>query len=80
MTEPYVRSGFQRWRMVMRDRFKLIVGYPPQPPFWFSWLLKIPSMRSPLLFNLDTDPGENTNIASDHPEIVKELKAHLFHD
>jgi len=76
----YVRSGFQRWRMVMRDRYKLIVGYLPRAPFWYSWLLKIPSKRSPLLFNLDTDPGENTNIASEHPEIVKELKSHLLHD
>jgi hypothetical protein len=29
------------------------------------------------LYNLETDPGETTNLYSKHPEIVKRLKAQL---
>ena len=29
------------------------------------------------LYNLDTDPGETTNLYFEHPEIVKELKTRL---
>jgi arylsulfatase A len=29
------------------------------------------------LYNLETDPGETTNLYSKHPEIVNELKAKL---
>lgn len=29
------------------------------------------------LYNLETDPGETTNLYFKHPEIVKELKAQL---
>ena len=31
------------------------------------------------LFNLNTDPGETTNLYSKHPEIVERLKAQLDH-
>ncbi|MDP7520378.1 MAG: hypothetical protein QF438_09560, partial [Phycisphaerales bacterium] len=30
-----------------------------------------------LLFNLDTDPGETTNVADDHPDIVARLETLL---
>ena len=29
------------------------------------------------LYNLETDPGETTNLYSQHPEIVKGMKAQL---
>jgi len=29
------------------------------------------------LYNLETDPGETTNLYSSHPEIVKRMKAQL---
>jgi hypothetical protein len=29
------------------------------------------------LYNLETDPGETTNLYSRHPEIVKRMKAQL---
>lgn len=31
----------------------------------------------PILYNLDTDPAETTNVAADHPEVVARLKAEL---
>lgn len=35
-----------------------------------------PDAASPL-YNLETDPGETTNLCFKHPEIVKELKTRL---
>jgi hypothetical protein len=32
---------------------------------------------NPMLFNMETDVEENTNVAKQHPEIVEKLKKHL---
>jgi arylsulfatase A-like enzyme len=80
----YVRSGFQQWRLVMRDRYKLITGYGARKTFWQRVFRKkknkIPTLKPEILFDLDHDPGENSNIAAENPEIVQELRQHLFQD
>ena len=73
----YVRSGYHHWRMVMRDRYKLITGYGIKP-MWHLINNKRPCHTPEILYDLDADPGENENIASKYPEIVQELKQNLF--
>ncbi|MGJ8655203.1 MAG: sulfatase family protein [Akkermansiaceae bacterium] len=37
------------------------------------------TLKSPMLFNLDTDPAEKNNLISQHPEIVTELTKQATH-
>jgi arylsulfatase A len=30
--------------------------------------------KTPLLFNLDMDPGENYNVAKDHPDVIARIE------
>ena len=34
-------------------------------------------IQQPLLFNLDTDPGEKYDLAAKHPDVVRDLLAHV---
>ena len=52
-----VFSALEDWRMVFDGRYKLALGYGPDP----------------LLFDLQNDPGENRNIAVEHPAKLSEL-------
>jgi len=53
----HVFSGLGDWRVVFDGRYKLIRGFP----------------TSPLLFDLDANPLENSNIAGQAPNIVARL-------
>jgi arylsulfatase A-like enzyme len=58
-----VRSG--QWKLVLpREK-------APQGLGW--WGRMIEAVPEIMLFNLDKDPGETTNVASDHPDVVTSL-------
>ncbi|MGH8018082.1 MAG: sulfatase family protein, partial [Opitutaceae bacterium] len=45
---------------------------PAQIAGWGNW--PVTRHNPPLLFNVETDPGENYDVAADHPEIIAALK------
>jgi hypothetical protein len=42
-----------------------------------SWKLHLPYRGEPELYDLATDPGERSNVAAKHPDVVKKLTAAL---
>lgn len=66
-TEPFT-SGFQRLYQdkelyaLIHNEYKICI--PEKGAGW-------------MLFNLETDPGETTNLAAEKPEVLKELQAEL---
>jgi arylsulfatase A-like enzyme len=54
----YVHSGMDRWRLVMEGQYKYVRGWGD----------------GPMLFDLGDDPAENTNLASDKPEVAAKLE------
>jgi arylsulfatase len=84
-----LRSGLGAWRMVRDERYKLIVGFDPAvglggqsgdgantTPIGPDELLEA-RKRPPLLFDLQEDPMELSNIASNKPAICERLGRHL---
>lgn len=63
----HVTSGLCNWRMVYDGRFKLITGYDP------AHNVRETIATEPLLFDLQSDPLENRNIAKQAPEVVQRL-------
>jgi len=61
----FVKSGLYGWRMVFDGRYKLIKG--------FSISKENKADIEPILFDLQTDPKEDKNIAKQYPEIVQKL-------
>jgi len=61
----FVKSGLYGWRMVFDGRYKLITG--------FSISKENKADIEPVLFDLQTDPMEDKNIAKQYPEIVQKL-------
>ena len=57
----YVYSALEEWRLVFDGRFKLAEGFGADP----------------LLFDLQNDPGENHNIATENPSKLSELSDKL---
>lgn len=57
----YIVSGLNKWLMVATARHKLVRG----------------PGSDPVLFDLANDPDEMTNIATAHPDVVKDLSAIL---
>lgn len=55
----YVISGLNDWRLVYDGRYKLVTG----------------AGESPLLFDMQTDPLEDVNIATQQPEVLETLAA-----
>jgi arylsulfatase A-like enzyme len=53
-----VVSGLGDWRMIVDGRYKLVVA----------------SGNPPLLYDLQEDPHEFTNVAEAHPEVVRRLR------
>lgn len=64
-----------RYRWCIEGRWKLILSYdcPPDRHEFIHTL----NERNPQLFDLERDPHETRNIASEHPRQVQTLAAHL---
>ncbi|MGY8770761.1 MAG: sulfatase family protein [Pirellulales bacterium] len=64
---------------VRSGKWKLHVTRPGEPPWGPKWANHIDKandvfdIKTPLLYNLETDIGETTNVASQNPEVVKRL-------
>jgi len=61
-----VRSGLRNWRMVCDGRYKLVRGFSESGG----------SPGEDALFDLEADPGETRNVASERPEVARALVAH----
>ena len=67
-----VRSGFGRWRLAYDGKHKLISGFDPGAPRNQN---AAPGGSVPdLLFDLQSDPIENTDLASSKPAVVERLR------
>ena len=53
--------------------WKLVLPRPASPPGTGWWGRMIEAVEEPSLFDLDADPGETTNLASKHPNVVTRL-------
>ena len=62
---------------VRLDQWKLVLARPANPKGTGWWGRLIEEINETELYNLDTDPGETTNIAEQHPKIVKKLMAKI---
>ncbi len=58
---------------VRSGAWKLVLPRPANPPGTGWWGRMIEAIPERQLFNLDDDPGETTNVAAEHPEIVEQL-------
>jgi arylsulfatase len=69
-----VRSGLNRWRLVFDGRYKLVTGFDLSQPRNQQNAAKD---TPPLLFDLQSDPTESTNIASSHPQVLTRLQKYI---
>ncbi len=53
--------------------WKLVLPRPANPPGTGWWGRMIEAVPERQLYNLDDDPGETTNVASEHPDVVDRL-------
>jgi arylsulfatase A-like enzyme len=65
-----LRSGLNQWRMAWDGRYKLVTGFDPGARKKGEERAAPPT----LLFDLESDPLENRNIAERAPEQVKRLR------
>lgn len=82
-----VYSGLGPWRLAFDGRYKLIKGFDETRTSWEqthtfdAWneiaIQNALKTRDPVLFDLQVDPHELTNIAGDNPDIVERLSASL---
>jgi len=63
----YLRSGLGDWRVVLDGRYKLVRGFDPERG------KKGAADAPPLLFDLESDPLENTDLSAQAPEEVARL-------
>ena len=57
------------------DGVRLIAPFEQAHPSQYPGLLTGDPVKGLTLFNLETDPGEQRNVAAENPEVVKRLKA-----
>jgi arylsulfatase A-like enzyme len=72
----FVSSGLFGWRLVSDGRYKLIRGYDPDAGIIGTHDVRVVQPRAdmpPLLFDLESDPLENSNIAAKAPDVVTRL-------
>jgi len=82
-----VFSGIGNWRLAFDGRYKLVRGYDTDSTAndqvgdadpWDEAETKYAIRdRGPVLFDLESDPGETENVAEDHPDVVADLTAHI---
>jgi len=58
---------------VRSGAFKLVLPRPESPTGLGWWGRMIEAVDQPQLYNLDDDPGETTNVAAVHPDVVAAL-------
>lgn len=59
------------------DQWKLVLPRPENPPGTGWWGRMIEAVEETLLFDLDADPGETTNLAAANPDIVAGLMTRI---
>ncbi len=62
---------------VRLDEWKLVLPRDADPKGTGWWGRLIEKIKETELYNLNTDPGETTNVAAQHPEVVKNLMAKI---
>ena len=58
---------------VRSGAFKLVLARPNAPPGTGWWGRMLEAIPEPQLYNLDRDPGETTDVSTQHPQIVQDL-------
>ncbi len=66
----FVRSAFDRWRMISDGRYKLIRGFDPEDT---GKRPRNGPEPKPILFDLKLDPEEISNSAKEYPDQVQRL-------
>ena len=59
------------------DQWKLVLPRPGNPRGTGWWGRMIEEIKEVQLYDLDADPGETTDVAGQHPEIVAELRKRI---
>lgn len=71
--QTYFYYCYNHLQAVRHGRWKLVLPRPARPP-WCSWSARMVTAVAVIeLYDLDTDIGEQTNVADDNPEIVAQL-------
>jgi len=68
----FVRSGLSKWRLVYDGKHKLIRGFDPRVKR--AQDTAAPAAPPDILFDLESDPLENANIASSRGDVVEKLR------
>jgi arylsulfatase A-like enzyme len=69
-----VVSGDGRWKLMLPHRYRTLGGRPGGTggrPAHYETI----DLKAPELYDLLADPGEATNVAADHPDVVGRLQA-----
>ena len=59
------------------DRWKLVLPRPSNPKGTGWWGRMIEEIKETRLYDLDADPGESKNVASEHPDMVAKLQKRI---
>ena len=71
--EPFYYYNCENLQAIRRDQWKLhLPRTKKQLPFWDK-NKKFANLKKPVLYNLAEDRTETTNVAADHPDVVREL-------
>lgn len=71
--EPFFYYNCENLQAIRSDHWKLhLPRQQRQIPFW-DRNKRFASLRQPVLYNLEADRAETTNVAAEHPDVVREL-------
>lgn len=72
-SDPFYYYNCENLQAIRRGEWKLhLPRSQKQLPFW-DRNKAFANLEQPVLYNLDTDQAESTNVAADHPELVQEM-------